>query len=174
MGSSWQMGTQEENYCMQSVTICCHHEYFHDSLLALTDDRRFCIESGESKYKGLSSKFDSNWYRETSLSHENEKQIMRGILKWQELLIIRKGKRGHQTENNELHEIWGSRQVRAQGSKPKENCPSFKVILTTKIKIYYYREEKSLADNLRKTHLSNDLLLNFDKKESLWVGNRYN
>lgn len=103
MGNWWQIGIQEKNYCMQSVIICCHHEYFHDSLLALTDDRGFCIAGGERKYRGLSSKLDSNWYRETSLSHENGKQIMKVILKWQEFMIIRKGKRDHQTENSELH-----------------------------------------------------------------------
>ena len=48
---------------------------------------------------------------------------MRVMLKWQEFMIVRKGKKDHQTfiENNELHEISDNRQVRAQGSWPKEN-----------------------------------------------------
>lgn len=84
---------------MQSVIICCHHEYFHDSLLVLASDKGFCIESGESKLKQLSSEFGSKWYRETSFSHENEKQIMRVILKWQVFMMVKKGKRDHQTES---------------------------------------------------------------------------
>lgn len=75
---------------------------------------------------------------------------MRLKLNWQEFMIIRKGKRDHQTECNELQERSDNRQVRAQQSKPGENCPSFKEILGTKTKFCYCRAEKLLADDVRK------------------------